>query len=354
MKKFVFLSFLSFLFLNLVGCSKEATITFIQENEEDIVFVINKGESLSSIPVPKAVYGYDTEWSVSDFSLIKKSIEVYAISTPKEYSITYHLNGGMNNKLNPKTYTIEDCPFEIVYPATKKGIDFIGWYYGADVDSQKVSSIDSDNLEDVEVYAIYIEETEGLSYILENGNTTYTVIGYSGTSENVFIPKFKGDVPVTKIGPGAFNHNSNVKKIFVGSNVTSMGVSAFYICDNLEEVKFFGEITNIGETAFLLCEKLTSVIMPDTVTSIGNAAFSQCGELKELRLPSGLKQMGSAVFFNATSLEKLYLPMGITSMGTDVFLGCVNLTVYVKEDAKPASWPVSWCNDARIVYGYSE
>ncbi len=54
-----------------------------------------------------------------------EEIVLYAQWKVVEYSITYNLNGGTNNKLNPNKYTIEDA-ITLLSP-TKEGYIFTGW-----------------------------------------------------------------------------------------------------------------------------------------------------------------------------------------------------------------------------------
>ncbi|MCM1272425.1 MAG: InlB B-repeat-containing protein [Clostridium sp.] len=61
--------------------------------------------------------------------LSKKSgavVILYAQWTAHEYTITYELNGGTNNKKNPESYNVEKS-FKI-YAPTRDGYDFAGWY----------------------------------------------------------------------------------------------------------------------------------------------------------------------------------------------------------------------------------
>ncbi len=52
----------------------------------------------------------------------------YAKWTPKKYEIKYELAGGVNNKSNPDSYTIESETIKLKAP-TKVGFTFDGWYY---------------------------------------------------------------------------------------------------------------------------------------------------------------------------------------------------------------------------------
>lgn len=64
-------------------------VTFVQEGQEDIVKSVKKGESLTDIPTPVAVVGYDLAWSVTDFSNVQSDITVTIVPTAKTFTITY-------------------------------------------------------------------------------------------------------------------------------------------------------------------------------------------------------------------------------------------------------------------------
>ncbi len=66
------------------------------------------------------------------------------------YTITYHLNGGMNHAENPATYTIEDA-VEFKAP-TLDGYEFKGWYSDI-LGLKKVTEIEAGKMGNVTLYA---------------------------------------------------------------------------------------------------------------------------------------------------------------------------------------------------------
>ena len=72
---------------------KEVTVTFVQDGFDDIVKTVKYGETLYNIPTPRNVEGYDIVWENVDFTNIKSSLTVYAIATPKKYTVTFIQNG---------------------------------------------------------------------------------------------------------------------------------------------------------------------------------------------------------------------------------------------------------------------
>lgn len=56
-----------------------------------------------------------------------ESITIRAHFTAIQYTITYELNGGINNEMNKLTFTAEDLPLKL-YDPSFEGYTFIGWY----------------------------------------------------------------------------------------------------------------------------------------------------------------------------------------------------------------------------------
>ena len=81
------------------------------------------------------------------------------------HNITYNLDGGTNNELNPSSYV--EGEEVILKEATKEGYKFIGWYTG----ETKVTSISPEAKEDIELTAKWekIKEKYQITYILNGG-----------------------------------------------------------------------------------------------------------------------------------------------------------------------------------------
>ena len=96
------------------------------------------------------------------------NITVYAQWTRDTYNITYNLNGGTNNELNPETYTVEDNI--ILQPATKIGYIFDGWYGDAVFTGSEIIEISAGNVGDKTFYAKWIAISYTITYDLNGGN----------------------------------------------------------------------------------------------------------------------------------------------------------------------------------------
>lgn len=87
-------------------------------------------------------------------NLTKKADEVvtlYAQWKAAQYQITYNLNGGKNNKKNPKTYKITSKTIKLSNPS-RKGYVFKGWYRDKKC-TRKVTSIKKGSTGKITLYA---------------------------------------------------------------------------------------------------------------------------------------------------------------------------------------------------------
>lgn len=80
-----------------------------------------------------------------------ENLTIYAKWQIEVYTITYVLNGGINHKSNPATYTIEDTVK--LENATKEGASFEGWYTDLSNTRSKVTTISKGNTGDKTLYA---------------------------------------------------------------------------------------------------------------------------------------------------------------------------------------------------------
>lgn len=100
------------------------------------------------------------------------SISLYAVWSPKTYTITYNLNGGTNPSSIPTSYTILSNTITLPTP-TKSGYVFNGWYTTSNFTGSKVTKIASGSTGNKVYYAKWTA-----------GNTTYTVRHWKQTLED--------------------------------------------------------------------------------------------------------------------------------------------------------------------------
>ena len=102
------------------------SITFKQNGCIDIVKKVNKGETLTDVPIPVAKTGYTVTWDKTDFTNITQEITVNAIETANQYVVTYSLNGGM---LETTTQTVTFDEKTTLPTPEKEDSLFLGWTY---------------------------------------------------------------------------------------------------------------------------------------------------------------------------------------------------------------------------------
>ncbi len=103
------------------------------------------------------VYTYyaDAEKTVEfDFeSAVSENTVIYVEAILRQYTITYVLDGGVQNENNLTVYNKETGTITFADP-TKEGFVFDGWYID---NEQKVTFIDSSKAEDITLYARWTE-----------------------------------------------------------------------------------------------------------------------------------------------------------------------------------------------------
>lgn len=104
-------------------------------------------------------------------------LELYVKWEHVDYTITYHLDGGINDQANPAGYTTGTIV--TFKPATKLGYHFEGWYTD-DTYASKITEISADASGNKEIYAKFSLEQYAITYELNGGvngenPTTYTI-----------------------------------------------------------------------------------------------------------------------------------------------------------------------------------
>ena len=82
----------------------------------------------------------------------EKNVSLWAKWDAIEYSVSYVLNGGVNNNENVTKYTILDTPVKIYNPIYE-GYVFEGWFSSSDFSGGRVTYLSKNNLANVTLYA---------------------------------------------------------------------------------------------------------------------------------------------------------------------------------------------------------
>ena len=113
-------------------------------------------------------------------------VELYARYSPISYSITYHLDKGINNDANPTTYNVESENIRLI-DATKTNYFFLGWYNDAAFSTQE-TTIPQGSKGDIELYAKYTPQNYPIIYHLNNGtNDAANPATYNIESANIIL-----------------------------------------------------------------------------------------------------------------------------------------------------------------------
>ena len=107
--------------------------------------------------------GYDFKGWKGNYQKVEKDEILTAEYTPHEYSITYLLDGGTNNRENPGSYTIESKEIILKEAGNRPGYFFDGWYLDAEY-QKALTTIPEGSYGELTVYAKWtgVQSEDGL------------------------------------------------------------------------------------------------------------------------------------------------------------------------------------------------
>lgn len=168
-------------------------------------------------------YTFDDNWYYNnnlynfDNIVTNDMILVANLSLPS-YSISYELNGGINNKDNPTSYTPESDTFNLAYP-TKSGYEFIGWI-GADLaEKTKDVTISKGSTGDrvytanwakrIKLSTIDIDYTKNIQWNTFNGTIRSSALNkFTDENNNAFTDILLADYTITGMDNGYYYYDS--------------------------------------------------------------------------------------------------------------------------------------------------
>lgn len=167
------------LVVNVNDLSQGIIITF-ESNCEISSFTKEVTKDTVTLPSIEERKGYKfSGWQTQDgikqagdvISSPKESVTFTAVWTKITYTISYVLNGGTNNALNPSTYYVDTDTIILNYPS-KEGFKFDGWYLDSNF-TQRVSIIQKGSIGNIILYAKFVDKI------------TASFVGGEGTTGNV-------------------------------------------------------------------------------------------------------------------------------------------------------------------------
>ena len=341
-------------------------------------------DSCATAPATANRNGYTFKSWDFDFSTpIVENTVISAKWNVVTYNIEYELNGGVNNSLNPTTYTIETEDIVLQTPSIQSEdyYGFVGWFSDKEL-RYEVQSIMQGSYGNKTFYAKWSSKY----YFFDTYNKTIIgVTDYAKTCSSLVIPKQINGIDVSGIGNSAFSNCSKLNGLTIPDSVTSIENSAFSGCAGLTSIYYAGDIASwcgisglrnimsssmtlyiggkrvegelvvpnsvksISDSAFSYCEGLTSVTIPDSVTSIGEEAFNGCTGLTSVTIGNGVMRIGDwafsyckglvsvtfgnsvtrigdLAFWKCTSLIRVIIPDSVTNIGNSAFSDCTGLT----------------------------
>lgn len=144
------------------------------------------------------------------------------------------------------------------------------------------------------------------------------LVGYTeDIKENVVIPDFINNTPVTIIAEDAFEGLEILKSVTIPETVTEIDDYAFCGCNNLEKIEGMKNVKSIGWASFSVCEKLKELTLPKSLETIGAYAFNECRSLTVITIPDSVTDLGAGAFLECEELVSVKLSDNITELKSD-------------------------------------
>ncbi len=144
---------------------------------EDLDYMTETAVAASSLTDVRFLGWYDDSGLVSTnvvYKFVMPSHDYSLEAKWNHFTVSYNLNGGTQNPLNPTSYTIDDEPFALLDPE-KKGYTFLGWK----LNDAFVTSIDPQWTDDVTLEAVWEATSYSITYHLNGGeNSSSNPISY--------------------------------------------------------------------------------------------------------------------------------------------------------------------------------
>lgn len=239
--------------------------------------------------------------------------------TRNSYTLSFVCNGG--DAIENRILKYEEEIPNTIKPI-REGYTFENWYANIE-QTELLKTMPAHN---TNLYAYYLEETKVNHFDYSLNNTSATIIKGKNLSNEVVVPEFINNLPVTKIDDNAFLNCEGITKITLPVSIEELGSSCFKGCTSLIEIEGTSNLSIIKDSTFEECRNLS--IFPDlsNVTSIGNNAFKDCASLTTIEISDSLTSIGSNAFKNCLLLLKTPDLSNVNMIGDNAFEGCLLLT----------------------------
>lgn len=170
---------------------------------------------------------YDNEVKVVSLTQTDGGVvNLYALWTAINYTITYYLNDGTNNAANPGVYTVESQGISLKNPTREGGYVFEGWYENPSFTGNKVTQIEAGATGNLILYALW--KHYGVFSVSVGNDKIFTITrtgGFDGTQTVYYRTQNGSAVGGTHFthvdGSVTFNQGETSKTIEIVENSVS-------------------------------------------------------------------------------------------------------------------------------------
>ena len=172
------------------------SISYINDKgDEPDKFLTIDGSVLSEMQLPEMTckgykflgwYSGTTKATAGNYT-IKDNVILTAKWQLESYPVTYNLNGGTNNSVNPSVYTIESSLINLEAPV-KNYYDFGGWFVSEGLTGSSIESIGGGTTGEITLYAKWTPKKYTITYNLNSGiNSTENPASYTIETDTITL-----------------------------------------------------------------------------------------------------------------------------------------------------------------------
>lgn len=145
-------------------------------------------------------------------------------------------------------------------------------------------------------------DSDGADFVYTTAAGGITITGYTGTAEELDIPRTIQGVPVRMIAKGAFSGNRNLTEVTMPDTIQRVQGLAFEGCISLRKIHLSNAMTKLINTTFNGCIGLREVNIPDGVTALREKTFKDTA-LERVHIGKRLETLDPGCFFRTYNLE---------------------------------------------------
>lgn len=150
------------------------TLNFVYENGQEIIptkkIECEYGEKINISTLMPAPEGYKPNYTPGE-QTVTRDLDYTITYYPKQYAISYNLNGGTIVSSRPNMY-IYGQGVNLPTKVMKEGYTFLGWYEDKACLNKKIATIAADRNEDITIYAKWSNTKYSVTYMSNNNNIT--------------------------------------------------------------------------------------------------------------------------------------------------------------------------------------